>query len=188
VQSYRKFAALDLDHFDLVLSTKYPAVDGPARQSYRLPAAPLRGLYDTYPAVLPTALPALPRPIAGLAPLLERDDLDRSALPELFGLLDTLASDRAIGPTTSGRSSPRFRGPLRGPSCMRSIAWGLPQARCAGISRSRGRCASAKATFRRARMVTVVPHPSDVEAFRDGAGEFVFTASRLEAASASTSW
>ncbi len=52
--SYRRFAQLDLDHFDLLISTKYPAwaVSHPNHLVYL--QHKLRGLYDTYPGSLPT--------------------------------------------------------------------------------------------------------------------------------------
>lgn len=45
---YRAFAALDLDHFDLVISSKYPAWICPHRHHVLWLFHPLRGLYDTY--------------------------------------------------------------------------------------------------------------------------------------------
>lgn len=50
VSGYEQFASLDLSHFDLVITGKYPAwmVDHPNHVIYLL--HPLRGLYDLYPA------------------------------------------------------------------------------------------------------------------------------------------
>ena len=54
VASYEAFARLDLGHFDVVISGKYPAwmVRHPRHLVYMLHR--LRGLYDTYPAGMPT--------------------------------------------------------------------------------------------------------------------------------------
>ena len=51
--TYRAFRALDVSHFDLVISTKYPSwmIDHPHHVVYML--HPLRGLYETYPADWP---------------------------------------------------------------------------------------------------------------------------------------
>lgn len=51
--SYRRFSMLDLSHFDLVISTKYPAwcIRHPNHVVYLQHT--LRGLYDCYPADLP---------------------------------------------------------------------------------------------------------------------------------------
>lgn len=60
ISSYRRFAQLDLRHFDLLISTKYPAwaVHHPNHTVYV--QHKLRGLYDTYPAHLSTQInPAL---------------------------------------------------------------------------------------------------------------------------------
>ena len=72
--SYRYFAQLDLNHFDLLISTKYPAwaVRHPNHIVYL--QHKLRGLYDTYPAQLPTQLDPS---------LLERANLPRALWPLL---------------------------------------------------------------------------------------------------------
>ncbi len=56
ISSYRRFAQLDLNHFDLLISTKYPAwaVRHPNHTVYV--QHKLRGLYDTYPAHLSTQI------------------------------------------------------------------------------------------------------------------------------------
>lgn len=50
LDAYESFAALDLSHFDVVISGKYPAwmIDHPHHVVWML--HPLRGLYDTYPS------------------------------------------------------------------------------------------------------------------------------------------
>lgn len=81
--SYRYFAQLDVSHFDLVISTKYPAwaVQHPNHIVYL--QHKLRGLYDTYPAALPTAVDA--------------DQLARSGLPKF--ICESLKSDNKHGST-----------------------------------------------------------------------------------------
>jgi len=56
ISSYRRFAQLDLNHFDLLISTKYPAwaVRHPNHTVYV--QHKLRGLYDTYSAHLSTQI------------------------------------------------------------------------------------------------------------------------------------
>ena len=73
--SYRYFAKLDLNHFDLLISTKYPAwaVRHPNHIVYL--QHKLRGLYDTYPAQLPTQLDPS---------LLKRANLPRALWPLLI--------------------------------------------------------------------------------------------------------
>ncbi|WP_258875680.1 glycosyltransferase family 4 protein [Paraburkholderia sp. BL27I4N3] len=52
--SYRHFSQLDLDHFDLVISTKYPAWAIRHRNHVVYLQHTLRGLYDCYPPGMPT--------------------------------------------------------------------------------------------------------------------------------------
>ena len=61
VDSYRRWAELDVSGYDLVISGKYPAwmTDHPRHVCYML--HPLRGLYDTYPPGLPARDRALDR-------------------------------------------------------------------------------------------------------------------------------
>ena len=95
VASYRQFAALDLRHFDRIISTKYPAwmVAHPDHHVYL--QHPLRGLYDCWPAGLSSAVPAADAPaVRRLLTLLERAGDARSALPELFAALDALHAAR----------------------------------------------------------------------------------------------
>lgn len=79
--SYRYFAQLDVSHFDLVISTKYPAwaIQHPHHIVYL--QHKLRGLYDTYPAALPTAVDA--------------DQLARSGLPK--PICEALKSNNTAG-------------------------------------------------------------------------------------------
>ena len=68
VDTYRRFSELDLDGFDLVVSTKYPAwmVRHPRHVVYL--QHKLRGLYDTYDIDrLPLRLENAPAPVAELS-------------------------------------------------------------------------------------------------------------------------
>lgn len=93
VRSYRRFAELDLDHFDQVISTKYPAwmVSHPRHVVYLQHT--LRGLYDTYPRHLSRRLPdAAELPVAArpLIERLERGAAGRDELPALWDELEAL--------------------------------------------------------------------------------------------------
>jgi glycosyltransferase involved in cell wall biosynthesis len=89
VNGYRQFSWLDLTHFDLVISGKYPAWMVPHHNHVVYMLHRLRGLYDTWPADLDTALPgdAL---LAPLRRLLENPSTCRSQLSEVFGEIDRL--------------------------------------------------------------------------------------------------
>lgn len=96
VAGYQHFSLLDLKHFDRVISVKYPAwmVGHPAHTV--LMFHPLRGLYDTYPAHLPTEV-VDPEPV--VEDLLRRlsPGAGREALPDVFGwfglVVDELGAD-----------------------------------------------------------------------------------------------
>ena len=87
VDSYRRFAELDLGHFDRVISAKYPAwmVAHPDHHLFMLHK--LRGLYDTWPLELSTEIPGDAPALNPLVQALERAHGDREALPEIFGAL-----------------------------------------------------------------------------------------------------
>lgn len=91
VDSYRRFAALDLDHFDRVISTKYPAWMVGHRDHHVYLQHKLRGLYDTWPPGLATAAP-LPAsaPLRELRRRLAAARGSRAALPGIFAALEAL--------------------------------------------------------------------------------------------------
>ena len=179
VQSYRQFSLLNLDHFDCVISTKYPAwMVAHGNHTVYLQHR-LRGLYDTYPDRLPLRPADLPSTLAPLWRLLQEPALDRSALPDVFGHLDAFRSSREIPEEQKARLV-AFPGPL-----ARAFVHALD-----GIALAKGAIrrhfAISKTVTQRegyfppGATVEVVPHPSDLEGFRQEPGEFVFTASRLD--------
>lgn len=93
IAAYRSFAELDLSHFDLVVSCKYPAWMVSHRNHVLYLLHPLRGLYDTYPARLPLAV--TDSRAQGLCDLLAAPP-DRKRLPEIFGSFEALVD--AHGP------------------------------------------------------------------------------------------
>lgn len=86
IDSYERFSNLRLDHFNCVVTVKYPAWMLLHGNHAVYMAHRLRGLYDTY------HFSGLPIELSGRAPpelrklweLAQRRELDRSALPELF--------------------------------------------------------------------------------------------------------
>lgn len=92
LDAYRRFSELDLGHFDLLISTKYPAwmVSHPNHTVYLQHT--LRGLYDTWPAQMVTRLPDLPRPpaLAALLSLTQQPHPTRDILPEFFARIAEL--------------------------------------------------------------------------------------------------
>lgn len=91
VSSYRRFAELDVTHFDRVVSAKYPTwmVSHPDHHVYLFHK--LRGLYDTWPDRLSAQLPSDgPAPLRNLCQWLKAGRKARNDLPELFDLLRNL--------------------------------------------------------------------------------------------------
>ena len=96
VDGYRRFAALDLDHFDRIVSTKYPAWMVAHGDHQVLLQHKLRGLYDTWPSRLSTELPRLDAaPVKRVLRALDSARGSRAALAEIFASLQELqnASD-----------------------------------------------------------------------------------------------
>ncbi len=96
VESYYSFYKLDLSHFDLVISTKYPAwmIQHPNCMVYMLHT--LRGLYDTY--FMMGKPEEVPQGIAPVDELLRymQDNTCEAALDTFFQKLFRLKDDPAI--------------------------------------------------------------------------------------------
>lgn len=179
--SYERWSQLRLDHFDAVISTKYPAwmVEHPNHIVYLQHT--LRGLYDTYPKTLPTQPPArMPAAAQRLWQLLQAAQPRRTLLPELFAQVRALREDASIDPAElralTALPGPLLRALVR---VLDSIALAPGQVRAYfAIS---GVVARREGYFPAGAQVQVLPHPSNLEGLREGPAQFVFTASRLDA-------
>lgn len=98
LDSYRKWSALDLSHFDMVISGKYPAwmVKHPRHVVWQLHC--LRGLYDCYHLFtdLPETYPTGSRQVWALSQYATQNFGRPDTLPGFFDLLDDL---RAVAGT-----------------------------------------------------------------------------------------
>lgn len=95
VAGYRAFAELDLAHFDVVISSKYPAWICPHPRHVLWMFHPLRGLYDTYHLFgMPTAPGPVEPPVAALLATLDHRP-ERAALDEVLGAAE--AAVAAVG-------------------------------------------------------------------------------------------
>lgn len=177
VASYRAFTRLDLSHFDLVVSSKYPAwmVAHPNHTVYMLHT--LRGLYDTY---WMTGLPERARldepELAGLLRLV-RSHADRAALDELFAWLADLFATR--GPEDPAFA---FPGPLAREVVRFLDAVGLEPRSVRRHLAISATVAHRPGYFPAAATVEVVYPPSDLEGHACRRFDHLFTASRLDAA------
>lgn len=177
--SYERWSLLNLDHFDAVISTKYPAWMVSHRNHIVYLQHKLRGLYDTYPASLSLRPTRLPSAAQALWQLIQCSDHSRSQLPEIFGRVKELLSTSALSPQEVAELT-ALPGPL-----LRSLVHKLdaialqPNAiqRYLAISSVVSRRADY---FPAGVQVQVLPHPSNLENLRRGPLEYVFTASRLD--------
>jgi glycosyltransferase involved in cell wall biosynthesis len=91
VASYKQFAALDVRHFDRIITTKYPAWMVQHPDHHLFMQHKLRGLYDTWPTGLATTVPG-PHPpeVLKLLQLLEHSGQDRYRLEAIFASISEL--------------------------------------------------------------------------------------------------
>lgn len=188
VESYQRFAALRLDHFDAVISTKYPAWMVRHRHHVVYLQHTLRGLYDTWPAGWPTQPAALPGAAArALWQALARPGRPHDdELPELFGRLEALRTDPGLEPAARDALC-AFPGPLIRAVVRRLDAIALAPGRVRRHLAISATVARREGYFPAGAEVTVLPHPSNLEGLEAGpgpadapAGGYVFTASRLD--------
>jgi glycosyltransferase involved in cell wall biosynthesis len=178
VDSYRHFAELNLDGFDVVVSSKYPAwmVGHPRHVCYML--HPLRGLYDTYRFFgLPERHATDAAPVLQLRDFMERNAGRREALDDFFAELGELQG-------ASGLPDDLFAFP--GPFIREVVHYldgvGLATseiARYGAISRT---VATRPGYFPAGVDVFVAHPPTGLPGLRQGRGRYLFTAGRLDGA------
>lgn len=169
---YESFTSLELAHFDMVITGKYPAwmISHPRHVVYML--HPLRGLYDSYrlfqkPLVETSREPAIRGLVARAA------SLHAGAIPELFQMWR--AALETLGP---GHPAMVFPGPL-----ARTLVHAMdrvalrPEAISAYFAISRT-VAERAGYFPAGVPVRVVHPPSDLAGLHELPGEYFFTASR----------
>ena len=179
MESYRRFAELDLSSFDQVISTKYPAwmVSHPNHTLYLQHR--LRGVYDTYhfsnkaEHYSRAQLKRLPSCVQRLYKSLETTAPERELLAPFW---QQLAESMSLAPECF-----EFPGPLTRKIIHFLDAVALnPESikRYFAISNNvAGRVDYFPASCR----PEVIYHPSDLSHFKNTGDEYVFTISRLEA-------
>lgn len=176
IDSYRAFSLLDLRHFDLVLSTKYPAwmVSHPRHVCYMQHR--LRGLADHYhltgqPARFTSGLPLITK----LQSYMRDHQGAREALPEFFGLLDELR-----GSPDLPQDALAFPGPFIREIVEFLDGIGLSRTNIHRYAAISAHVAKREGYFPKGVPVKVIHHPSSLKAFRTGGSDYLFTASRLD--------
>jgi len=177
LDGYRRFWALDLRHFDVVVSLKYPAwmVRHPHHVCYLQHRA--RSLYDLYPAELGTDVPNHLPAVGRLTRYLDEHRGDgHDALPRFFDLVEDL---RDAAPTLPPET---FRRP--GPLIRRVVHWLddvalSPRAirRFVAISRV---VANRPGYFPAGVAVDVAPTVSRLRGLHDAGAEYLFAPGRLD--------
>ncbi len=175
VQSYRQFAELDLAHFDMVISTKYPAwmIRHPNHVLYMQHT--LRGLYDTYHFTgLPETVGEVPARLESLLALARKPHPDRADLATMFELCDRALADKNLPPRLFAFPGPLIRELVHFFDRV-ALAPGQISAYLAISQTVRQR----PEYFPQGRDVLVLHHPSDIERYLNDTGSYIFTASRI---------
>ena len=193
VDAYRLFSELDLTHFDMVISTKYPAwmVRHPKHVVYMQHT--LRGLYDTYHFTgLPETLSPVPAPLRELTALLRTPRPTRDDLAKAFALLHRAQNTKSLPSSLFALPGPLLRETVhffdRVALAPEHIAAYL--AISATVRQRKdyfppqvGADADVSAEMSAGPDVSagvkILHHPSDITAYACAAGEYIFTASRL---------
>ncbi len=171
VDSYYQYYQLDLSHFDMVISGKYPAWMAKHQNHHLYMLHCLRGLYDTYRFMnLPVDFHPTHPKIDSLCRLMTGTRLD---LRRFFDALFEIKAD-----TTIPQDTFRFPGPL-----IRQVVHFFDQNAMAGI---RAFSAISRTVANRAeyypagQQVRVIYPPSSLACFRTGSYDYFFTVSRLD--------
>ncbi|MFC7419991.1 glycosyltransferase [Iodobacter arcticus] len=109
IQSYQRFAELDLNHFDLIISTKYPAWMISHPRHILFMQHTLRGLYDTYPSHLSKSIAHLAQKTPELYRLLNIKNPNRIQLAECFGELNKIKAAQGLSPQDTALPGPLLR-------------------------------------------------------------------------------
>jgi glycosyltransferase involved in cell wall biosynthesis len=176
VDSYRRWAELDVSGYDLVISGKYPAwmVAHPQHVCYLL--HPLRGLYDTYPPGWPERCESEHPEVAALVELLDSSEVSRAALPDCFGRLDAIRSRSDVRADTFALPGPLIRQIVH---FLDKIGRG-PQAVVRSVALS-ATVAARRGYFAEPGSVPVAHAPTGLPGLHRGRGRHLFTVSRLDA-------
>src|SRR5579859_1339476 len=175
VDNYRHFATLDVLHFDLVISSKYPAwmVRHPRHIVYMLHR--LRGLYDTYNLNALPSEPDVSHPeVASLVRFLTEHNGDGTRLDECFDRLDRLRHQSDVPANIFAFPGPLIR---RVVGFLDDGSLSLPRIeRYAAIAKT---VKIRPGYFPAGADVIVAYPPSNLPRFERGRSQYFFTIGRL---------
>ena len=174
IDSYKKFYQLDLNHFDMVISTKYPAWMVQHKNHVCYMAHRLRGLYDTYHFTnQPTKVDTKDALVLRILKYIENE---KNSIEGLFDLLDDLYQQKGRIPEKLFT----FPGPF-----IRSIVHfldgkALSHESISGFYSISGTVKNRKEYFPSNTDISVIYPPSSLPHFREGRYDYLFTISRLD--------
>lgn len=177
VQSYKTFSELDLSHFDLLITSKYPAWMARHRNHICYLLHPLRGLYDCYHFLhLPETIVNAPVALRDLLKLIRKPGPTRADLPLAFELCEQALKCKSLPSSFFA-----FPGPL-----IRELVHFFDQIALAPGQIKAYFAISATVAQRpdylpSAAAATILHPPSDLAGFLCHKGEYFFTVSRLNA-------
>ena len=177
VDTYREFSRLDLSHFDVLISGKYPAwmVRHPNHVCYMLHC--LRGLYDTYRLMrLPIECDDRLPEVASLVEFMRYRHGDPTRVEEFFDRADRLRHCGAAPETFA------FPGPLIRQVVHFLDAAGLAPSRIRRYAAIARNVARRESYFPEGVKVEVAYPPSNLRRFQAGESEYFFTVGRLDGA------
>lgn len=178
IDSYKSFSNLDLTHFDLVISGKYPGwmVQHPNHICYMLHR--LRGLYDTYHFTkYPETYISKNREIIALQQFIRSNQGNRNALKEFFERLERLRfSSNCPGDAF------QFPGPLIREFIHFLDGIGLATDAIEKYAAISSNVVKRQNYFPLGSAVEVIYPPSNIQCFRQGSSDYLFTVGRLDSA------
>ena len=179
IDSYYSFFMLDLSHFDLVISTKYPSWMVQHRNHTVYLIHHLRGLFDTYhfcnePLKVPESFRV--GQIKEILRILETQNPARADVEELFGKLSELRKDRLNhDPLTF-----KFPGPFIREIIRYLDRFALAHERVKRYLTMSETVRRREDYFPREADVLIIPPPPPHKTFRSTGWKYLFTASRLD--------
>jgi len=179
VESYYKFYQLDLSHFDMIISTKYPSWMVRHRNHIVYMVHPLRGLYDTYhlcnddPEVPAQLRTGLVKEILDITEIRIRKDKN---VEDLFQKLFQLRSEQ----DNYTKELFTFPGPFIRKIIHILDSWALSYENIREYFSISENVKRRQDYFPPSARVKVIYPPSKIEDFECRGFEYLFTASRLD--------
>ncbi|MBQ7617609.1 MAG: glycosyltransferase [Desulfovibrio sp.] len=175
VASYKAFSQMDLSHFDMVVTSKYPAWMVHHRRHILYLQHKLRGLYDTYHFTgLPLTLAEYPEKLRELMVVIRKEKPGREDLASAFEL-----AERALACKSLSSKLFAFPGPL-----IRELVHFFDRVALAP-KEIFAYAAIAENVTKRAEYFPygvkplILHHPPELSGFFCEKGSYIFTASRL---------